>query len=159
MKKFTVLAVVLGLALAFSVNAAEKTTVKKEVKGTEQTTEVKTKSGGTKVKVEEAKTPATTNVTADITKKQGDVAKEEVTFKRYDSKGDFIYVIKDNKEYRLQHNLSDDMKKNMLSWKVGKPVTITSTRALSNDELVTAVAEKTGINKAKILKIEEKMGK
>jgi len=158
MKKFTVLAVVLGLALVFSVNAAEKTTVKKEVKGTETKTEVKEKSGGTKVKVEETKTPTTTDVTADVTKKKGDVAKEEVTFKKYDSKGDFIYVIKDKKEYRLPHNLSDDMKKNMLSWKEGKPVTITSTRPLSNDELVTAVTEKTGIDKAKILKIEEKMG-
>ena len=126
MKKFIGIAVALGVAAAFSVYAAGTGTP------AEKTTE-------TKVKVTETKTPTETDVKADIKSKQGDVAKETVTFKKYEQTGDFIYVIKDNKEIRLKHTLSDNAKKDMLQYKEGDPVTITSTYPLSNAQLANVL--------------------
>jgi sensor histidine kinase regulating citrate/malate metabolism len=125
MKKLIGIVVAVGVAAAFAAYAGTTTPAKKS-------TEMKTT-------VTETKSATETDVKAVTTEKQGPVAKETVTFNRYDKSGDWIYVMKDNKEIRLKHTLSDSDKKDMLGFKKGDAVTVTSTYPLTNSELATVL--------------------
>lgn len=155
MKKLMMAVAVLVVAFALSANA-QTTKVEEKVTGpaggkaditktttpTETVTDVKAKSasGDVKVQAEKVQTADTTNITTEIKKKTGDVAKETVIFQKYEANGNWIYVLKDNKEIRVKHTPDESMKKNMLSLKTGTPITITSTYPLSKADLATAVA-------------------
>lgn len=125
MKKLIGVAVAMSVALAFSVYA-----------GTTTPTE---KSTVEKVKVTETSTPEGKEVKATVKEKAGDVAKETVTFSRYEQNGDWIYVMKDNKEIRLKHTLHENAKKDMLGFKKGDAVTVTSTYPLTKSDLATVL--------------------
>ena len=125
MKKVIGIAVAVGVALAFSVYAG--------------TTAPAEKSTEVKAKVTETTTPEGKEVKAVVKEKTGDVAKETVTFDRYEANGDWIYVMKDNKVLRLKHTLNESTKKDMLGFKKGDPVTVTSTYPLTKSDLATVL--------------------
>lgn len=147
MKKIMAFAVVVAVAFAFTAWAGTTKTeekVKVEEKGGVTTVKATEKSPGTKEKLTVTK-EGTTVTGKDVTKtKAGDVAKDTVQFEKYEAAGDYIYVVKDTKVIRLKHALNDSMKKDMLTYKKGDPITVTSTYPLTANE----VAVITGIEKA-----------
>ena len=173
MKKILGLAVAMVFAFALTANAEEVVKVKEQTKGDTTKVEVKAKdkAAGTKEDVKVVETADKTTVKAketdkaagtkekltvkeegstvagkDVVKhKHGDVAKETVKFEKYEAKGDYIYVVKDNKLVRMNHKLSDNMKQDMLKLKKGDTVTITSTYQMTPEEVATI----TGIERAK----------
>lgn len=120
MKKMlvAVLAVAVAALFALTATAAEKTTVK-------------TKTEKEVVKVEA--TPTGVNIT-DVTKhKHGDLWRDKVTFKEYKAGEDYVYVIKEDKTYRVKFR--DTAKENLMKCKKGDQVTIVSTYPLAGQEL------------------------
>ena len=152
MKKMIGMAAALVLALAFSAHAADTTTKKvtgevktpsgtQDVSVTKTTTPEETKTvmkatgPNAKETITKEKTAGETTVTATKEMKKGPVAEDTVTFKKFETNGDYIYVMKDNKELRLKHTLSDSTKKNMLGLKEGTPITVTSTYPLTKADM------------------------
>ncbi len=138
--------VVIAVAVAFAFNAwATGTTTKEEVKvdKTATGTKVEVKEKGPEGKIDAKVEKSGTTVTGTVTEKpKGDstTVETKVTFKKYEQAGDFIYVVSEGKELKLKHTLKDSAKKDMLTWKEGTPVTITSTYALTPDQVAKAVA-------------------
>jgi hypothetical protein len=182
MKKMIGAVVAVAVAIAFSAYAAETVTKGKEtvqtstgtekvkaketVTPTEEKLVVKEKAKGEKEKTT-VKESGTTATVKDVEKmKKGEVAKETVTFKKIEAQGDYIYVMKDKKEMRLKHKLSDSSKKNMLGLKEGETIEITSTYPLTQADLavitdakVAAKAEAVEKNIEKGEKALEEKGK
>lgn len=108
------------------------------VKGGDTTIVDKTKAAGVKEKetiTTSTSKPGEVKVT-DVKKfKEGSTVEESVKFQKYDAQGDYIYVMKDNKLIRVKHTLNESNKKDMLKWKEGTLVKVTSTYALDKPEL------------------------
>ena len=173
MKKVLGIAAALVLALAFTARAEDTT---KTVKGDVQTdtgkvsvtktttpeetkTVVKAKGENAKTTITKEKAAGETTVTATKDMKKGPVAEETVTFKKFETNGDYIYVIKDNKELRLKHTLSDSAKKNMLGMKEGTPIVITSTYPLTRADMAVVTdaraVQKAEMAEKKVEKVEK----
>lgn len=184
MKKIFVLAMAVAFAFALTASAEEVVKVKEEVKkdgttkieakatdkaaGTKETVKVEEKGDVVKIKAKETdKVAGTTEKTKikeegtkvsgkDVVKhKHGDVATDTVKFEKYEANGDYIYVVKEDKLVRMNHKLSDNMKKDMMKLKKGDVIQITSTYQMSPEE----VAVVTGLVPAPAAKVEEKKAK
>lgn len=147
MKKLMAAVVVVAVALAFSAYAGDTKTevkVKEDAKTGTTTVKATEKSAGEKETLK-VKEQGTTVSGKDVIKtKAGDVAKDTVSFEKYEANGDYIYVVKDSKVIRLKHTLNESMKKDMLGMKKGDAITVTSTHPLTAGE----VAVITGLEKA-----------
>ena len=137
MKKIMMLAVAVVFAFALTAGAEEVVKVKETTKGDVKKVEVKAtdKAAGTKEKLtvkEEGSQVAGKDV---VKHKKGDIAKDTVKFEKYEANGDYIYVVKDNKVVRMNHKLSDNVKKDMLKLKKGDAITITSTYQMTPEEV------------------------
>ncbi len=92
-------------------------------------------------KKQEVKEKVTTKTTAtgdvqihDVTKfKHGDLWKDDVKFHKWDANGNYMYVINDNKTYRVKYKKT--AKSPGLVLKKGQPIHITSTYPLAAPEL------------------------
>ncbi|MBT3182742.1 MAG: hypothetical protein HN337_09590 [Deltaproteobacteria bacterium] len=139
MKKLLIAVLAVAVATTFALTAMageakvkSKETVKKD--GTTKEEVVVKEKGVGKAKMTATATPAGDVKVHDVTKfKHGDLWKDDVKFQKYDKDGNFIYVINDNKTYRVK------MKKNAKSpglvLKKGQPISITSTYPLAGPEL------------------------
>lgn len=139
MKRLTmgVLAVVVCLAFASTVFAAKKATVeaKEEVQGHEIWTLVKAKTPDEKETLKTQENYVTGDVKViDISKhKYGDLWKDTVKVHKYEEGSDFIYVLKDDKVYRIA--LKEGAKTPGMKLKKGDTINIVSTYPLTTPEI------------------------
>ncbi|MFA4874870.1 MAG: hypothetical protein WC956_10890 [bacterium] len=151
MKKILVVAVAMAFAFAVAGKANAEDT-KAKVKETTKTTA----TGDTKTVIKEKTATGTEKEVVKTTEggkevtgkdvttfKKGDVYEDTVKFQKFDEKnGDYVFVMKDNKTYRIKHTLTESDKQNMLKKGAGTTVKITSTYPLSRDQLVVITSAK-----------------
>jgi len=176
MKKVLAIAVAVAVAalFAFTVSAEEvkKETVKTTVKSGETKVVDTVKTAGAKEKEtivvkpgevdikDKVKTaagkeketivakPGDVKIT-DVEKlKKGPILTDTVKLHKFEANGDYIYVMKEDKVIKLKHKLSDSVKKDMLKYKPGDTITVTSTYPLSNQDLAVIVDVKSVQEKA-----------
>lgn len=142
MKKWTIgVVVVLVAAVAFAVTAGEKVKVKVKEKGDQTKMVVKEKGEGmtektvVKAKGDTFKGKEVTKFHPGVLTENGYLIKDVVKFKKMDKKGDYVYVTKDKKTYRMKFR--DSAKENMLKSKKGDTITIYSTHPLTAKEWAT----------------------
>ncbi len=136
MKKIMMAVLVMAVALVFgfSANAGDaKVKVKEEVKGNTEIIKAEAKDATGKEVLKATRTGDDVNV-IDATKfKSGALWKDTVTFHEYKSGADYVYVMRDDKVYKVK--LHKDAKQYVMEHKKGDPITIYSTYPLMGPEI------------------------
>jgi hypothetical protein len=142
---------VFAMAFALSVQAGTNTD---KVKA-----EVKTPQGKEVIKA----TDTNGNITVtDVTSfKHGNLWKDQVYFNEYKSGSDYVYVMREDKVYKVK--LHNDAKQYVMELKKGDPITITSTYPLAGPEIAKFVTinkvEKLDDSKSKLANKKNKKSK
>jgi len=140
MKKLFIAIVAVAVALTFALTVyagKTKVKVKEETKGDTTTVKATEKSPEGKETIRATTSPAGTNI-IDVTKhKHGDLWKDTVKFKSYKEGDDHVYLLKEDKVYRVKFRKS--AKSSLMKLKKGEPVKIVSTHPLSGPEIAEYV--------------------